>query len=369
MNPEDAPNGIQAVVEARGGVSFRDFMDLALYDPDHGYYGAGRAQLGRQGDFFTNVSVGAVFGQLMARQFAEMWERLGRPGGFAIVEQGANDGTFAADVLGWCRGEAGDFFEALRYEIVEGLEVLQGRQKERLRDFRAKVAWRAGVEELPRFTGVHFSNELVDAFPVHRVRYRDREWRELWVSPELAWEERSAPEELLDAVRDVPRIEGYTTEVNLEATRWARAVASTVERGWVVTIDYGFPRERYYAPERREGTLECYAGHAKGLDPLAKPGFRDLTAHVEFTSLARGFLEAGMELAGFTDQHHFLTGLAAQAFAGRAPTAQEARGMKTLLHPEMLGRVFQVLATERGAREGGLAGFAFAREGRALLGV
>ena len=171
------------------------------------------------------------------------------------------------------------------------------------------------------------------------------------------------------ALRDAPRTEGYTTEVNLEAARWAAALAGRVERGWVVTIDYGFPRERYYSPERREGTLECYAGHAKGLDPVANPGFRDLTAHVEFTTLAQAFVDAGMGLAGFTDQHHFLTGLAAKAFAGRAPTAQEARGLKTLLHPEMLGRVFQVLGMERGVPEGGLAGFAFARNGRALLGV
>jgi SAM-dependent MidA family methyltransferase len=367
MTPTDAANGIQALVAARGGVRFRDFMELALYHPEHGYYGAGRARLGREGDFFTNVSVGAIFGELMARQFLEMWERLGRPEGFAIVEQGANDGTFAADVLEWCRREAREFFDAVRYEIVEGLEILRARQDERLREFAGKVVWRAGLEELPPFTGVHFSNELVDAFPVHLVRYRAGEWRELWVTPDLAWDEKAAPEDLRNALWDVPQIDGYTTEVNLEAARWALSLAGKIQSGWILTIDYGFPRERYYSPERHTGTLECYAGHAKGLDPLSKPGFCDLTAHVEFTGLARSFRDAGMGLAGFTDQHHFLTGLAAQAFSSRTPTPQEARGLKTLLHPEMLGRVFQVLGMERNTPGGKLTGFAFARDAQSLL--
>ncbi len=375
------PNPIHALVAERGAVSFRDFMEMALYHPVHGYYGAGRAALGRKGDYFTNVSVGKVFGEMLAGQFREMWERLGGPAEFTIVEQGANDGTFAADVLAWCRERAPDFFGAVRYEIVEGLEVLRRRQRERLEEFAGRVTWRETIEKLPPFTGVHFSNELVDAFPVHLARFRDGEWRELCVALEpvgggLGWREVPVREAagadasvLLNGLADAPRLEGYTTEVNLEALRWAAEVASKIERGWVLAIDYGFPRALYYAPERRLGTLECYAGHTKGLDPLVKPGFCDLTAHVEFTSLAGAFLERGMNLAGYTDQHHFLTGLASRAFAERAPSAQEARGLKTLLHPEMLGRAFQVLGMARGTPEGVLAGFLYARDGRAELGI
>jgi SAM-dependent MidA family methyltransferase len=226
------------------------------------------------------------------------------------------------------------------------------------------------VEELPGFTGVHFSNELVDALPVHLARFRAGEWRELYVTADLAWSEEPVRDAALsEALADVPRIEGYTTEVNLEALKWAAGVAAKIVRGWVLVIDYGFPREHYYAPERRAGTLECYAGHTKGLDPLARPGFCDLTAHVEFTSLARAFLDAGMTLSGYTDQYHFLTGLVSRAFAERTPSAQEARGLKTLLHPEMLGRAFQVLGVGRGVAEGGLAGFQYARDGRTALGI
>ena len=365
MLERDEINPIAALVAGRGGMSFRDYMEVALYHPDLGYYGAGRAALGRKGDFFTNVSVGPVFGRLMGTQFREMWERLGRPEGFTIVEQGANDGTFAADVLWWCGEEAPDFYGAMRYGIVEGIEVLRERQIEKLAGFPGKIEWWNKVLEVPAVAGIHFSNELIDAFPVHLLRFTDGEWRELWVTGEMGWREELVREAgLLAALEGVPRIEGYTTEVNLDARGWAREVAERIERGWVLTIDYGFPRERYYAPERVRGTLECYAEHVKGLDPLARAGFCDLTAHVEFTSLARAFEENGMGLAGYTDQHHFLTGLLAGAFGDRPPTAKEARELKTLLHPEMLGTSFQVLAVGKGVPDGKLSGFQYARGDR-----
>jgi SAM-dependent MidA family methyltransferase len=361
-------NPIQALIAERGGVSFRDFMELALNHPQHGYYGAGRAALGRGGDYFTNVSVGAVYGEVLGAQFRDMWSLLGQPGEFTIVEQGAHDGTFAADVLRWSQGEAPGFFEAMRYEIVEGLERLQEAQRERLGEFAGKVTWRAELDSLPRFTGVHFSNELVDAFPVHAVIFREGEWRERYVNPALQWTERAVENPaLIEHLSDVPRIEGYTTEVNLEAPRWAERLASKIVQGWVLTIDYGFPREEYYAASRAQGTLQCYSGHAKGLDALEKPGFCDLTASVEFTSLARAFQAGGMVLAGYTDQHHFLTGLVGRAFGKRQPTPKEVRGLKTLLHPELLGTAFQVLGMGRGTPDQKPAGFQFARDPERML--
>jgi SAM-dependent MidA family methyltransferase len=361
---------IRALIAERGVVSFREFMELALYHPEHGYYASGRAALGRRGDYFTSVSVGAVFGELLALQFCEMWERLGRPGDFAMVEQGANDGAFAADVLGWCRERAPDFFAAARYEIVEGVGLVRERQQEKLRKFAGKVTWRTGLEALPPFTGVHFSNELLDAFPVHRLTFRDGEWQELYVSAELRWQAGplSRPE-LAAALAGVPQSDGYTTEVSLAAPAWAEQLAGKIERGWVLAMDYGMPRARFYAPERREGTLECYAGHRKGLDPLAEPGSRDLTAHVEFTTAARALMAAGMKIAGYTDQHHFLTGLAASAFAETAPTTAEARQLKTLLHPELLGRSYQALGASRGVGGESLTGFRFARDWRRELEI
>lgn len=370
MPPIGAQNPIQAIVAERGKMPFREFMDLALYHPEHGYYASGRAAVGRKGDFFTNVSVGRVYGELLAGQFVEMWERLGQPANFTIVEQGANDGAFAEDVLGWCREHAPGFYANVRYTIVEPFNVLRSRQEQRLAEHADKVTWYPDLDDLPRFTGVHFSNELVDAFPVHLVRWRVDGWQELYVTGDLEWKEVPLqPRWMRDRLTDVPQIDGYTTELNVDAFQWAETVAGVIERGWVLTVDYGMPRDRYYAPERHTGTLQCYAAHTKGLDPLANPGHCDLTTHVEFTSLAQAFLTAEMTLAGYTDQHHFLTGLAARAFAQRAPTPQEARGLKTLLHPEMLGTSFQVLAMSRNVPAEALAGFQFARDGYRGLGV
>ncbi len=363
-------NPIQSLIARRGGMRFRDFMELALYHPEHGYYGAGRAQLGRGGDFFTNVSVGPVYGRLLAVQFEEMWQHLGRPSPFTIVEQGANDGTLAADVLHVCRAQMPDFFAAMRYELIEGQDVLKARQQEQLGEFTNKAHWRASLDQLPPFTGVHFSNELADAFPVHLVRYRNGDWRELYVTADLGWRECPVDDgKLRAALADVPPIEGYTTEVNLEALRWAESLSAKLDRGWILTVDYGFPHWLYYSPERKHGTLECYASHKKGLDPLADPGHCDLTAHVDFTSLARAFENAGTQVVGFTDQHHFLTGLVSRAFEALPPTAQETRGLKTLLHPEMLGTSFKFLCVKRGTRESSLAGFKYARGARSELGL
>jgi SAM-dependent MidA family methyltransferase len=174
---------------------------------------------------------------------------------------------------------------------------------------------------------------------------------------------------LVGQLDDLPLIDRYTTEVNLDAAKWAGAVAAKIERGWALTIDYGFPRDRYYLPERRDGTLECYSAHTRGLDPLATPGLCDLTAHVDFTALAKAWVTRGMQLTGYTDQHHFLTGLVSQAMEGWTPSAREALGLKTLLHPEMMGTAFKVLAASRNVPEQPLSGFKFAREPRRELGL
>ena len=156
---------IRAEIKARGRVPFARFMQQALYHPEHGYYSAGRCAIGRRGDYFTNVSVGPLFGQLLAAQFAEIWERLGKIDKFVLVEQGAHHGEFARDVLESARKRWPDFFAALRYRIVEAFPVLQDRQLQVLAGFEDKVEWRDSVDALELFTGVHFSNELLDAEP------------------------------------------------------------------------------------------------------------------------------------------------------------------------------------------------------------
>ena len=331
-------------------------MDLALYHPEHGYYASGRALLGREGDFFTSVSVGPVYGEMLGTQFLEMWDRLSRPGSFTIVEQGAHDGTFAADVLAWAQAEEPAFHEAIDYAIIEQSPALQAKQEARLAGF--KVRWSHNLEP---FEGVHFSNELFDALPVQLVRFQNGAWRELFVTADLTWADQPA-----EVPVDAPHIEGYTTEISPGAVELATEIARKIRRGWILAVDYGYPHAAYYAPERHTGTLQCYSQHKKKVDPLANPGFQDITAHVDFTNLASAFLHASMDLAGYADQHHFLTGIISQ----RPPSPHQLRGLKTLLHPELMGRSFHVLCVSRGVPlDPPLAGFRYARDASKELGL
>ncbi len=348
-----------------GPIPFRDFMAAALYDPEHGYYGSGRAVIGRSGDFFTNVSVGPLFGRLLARQFAEMWERLGRPADFSIVEQGAHRGDFARDVLEMLRVTAPECRAATTYRIVEPIADLRAAQQRALGE---SATWCETLAELAPFTGVHFSNELLDAMPVHLVKWTNSEWLERHVAVRddaFVFTDAALSSDALRAqVATIPPVPaGYVTEVNLEALAWIEAVAARLCRGWVLAIDYGFRRDDFFAPERRTGTLRACRGHRIEPDPLALPGELDLTAHVEFTSLVERAERAGLSLDGWTDQHHFMVGLGQLHFRDDAvPEMPELRAYKTLMHPTMLGTSFHALGFGKEAPlSPPLAGFKFAR--------
>jgi SAM-dependent MidA family methyltransferase len=352
-------------------------MDAALYHPEHGYYTSGRAGIGRGGDFFTSVSVGPLFGTLLARQFAEMWERLGEPREFSIVEQGAHRGEFARDVLTALRANSPACFAATRYQIIEPSDALRSAQHATLGEFAAH--WSPTLDALPAFTGVHFSNELLDAFPVHAVAWDGSVWREIhvvldggrFVFTDLPV--TSAP--LRAALAQLPPVPaGYRTEINLAALTWIDALATKLTRGFALVIDYGFPRADYYRPERTTGTLTGYARHRRVDDLLAAPGETDLTAHVDFTALAGRALAAGLRVGGFTDQHHFIVALGALHCPATIPdtpaSQRELRAFKTLMHPQMMGRSFQVIGFEKSvASPIPLTGFRFASAASKALGL
>ena len=359
---------IRAEIAARGPMPFRRFMEHALYHPALGYYASGRARVGRKGDFFTNVSVGPLFGKLLARQVAEMWECLGSPRDFFIVEQGAHEGELAADVLGGLREFSPICFAATAYRIVEPFAVLADRQRGRLAKLDGKVEWNESLGEVEIGNGVHLSNELTDAFPIHLVKWISGEWRERMVveiGGRFVFEDGplSTPA-LRDACAQIPGPlpEGCITEVNLAAREWIGDAARGIHRGFVLAADYGFSREEYHAPWRTDGTLSAYANHRRESDPLARPGEIDLTAHVEFTSLIEAACAAGMRLAGFTDQHHFMVGLGAAYFADGA-NAADRRAFQTLMHPQFMGTAFKAVCFAKGVEPSPpLAGFRFARE-------
>jgi SAM-dependent MidA family methyltransferase len=395
---------IREHIRANGPISFAWFMEQVLYHPRFGYYASGRCQIGRRGDYFTNVSVGPLFGGLLAAQFVEIWTLLGKPADFTIVEQGAHHGEFAADVLKSIRDNLPDFFWPLQYRIVEPFAVLQDRQAQRLAEFGHKIKWCDSVDALEPFVGVHFSNELLDAMPVHLVVEKcgsgrsapaEFEWLEKCVAlggdqfvfveqpiidPALtaqlekveAASRRLWEETRQDAASTLPgQAAGYIMEVNLATLDWIDALSAKLTRGYLLAFDYGYSREEFYAADRRGGTLQIRAQHHFLNSPFDAIGDSDISAHVEWTSVAERAETNGLRVAGFTDQHHFLTGLISESpELSENVDPKRKRALQTLIHPEMLGRRFQVLALAQNIDSAiALSGFKFARDARAALGL
>jgi SAM-dependent MidA family methyltransferase len=367
---------IRGEIERDGPIPFARFMELALYHPEHGYYASGRASIGRRGDFFTNVSVGPLFGKLLAAQFAEIWEKLGRPGDFTIVEQGAHDGVFAADVLNALRQSAGECFTATSYLIVEPFLIWRERQQQSLRDFTGKIFWLESTDQLVPFAGLYFCNELFDSLPVHLivssgVANGATVWKEKFVTAagnnfRFTTANVSHSELRLPQLGFFPA--GFETEVNVVAPKLMGEIASRLSRGVILAIDYGFIRTEFYSLDRSEGSLQVRAKQKKLSSSFEEIGLADISAHVEWTGLAEAALSSGAKPIGFTDQHHFLTGLISRFFSKVEFDASEKCPLQTLLHPEMLGRSFQVLALGKNFPEK-LSGFQFARDAATELGI
>ena len=334
---------IRDEIESNGPQTFAWFMQQALYHPEHGYYSSGRCVIGRKGDYFTNVSVGPLFGQLLALQFLEIWERLGKINDFVLVEQGAHDGQFARDVLEFVQKQLPEFFEALRYRILEPFPMLKERQCRSLEVFGDKVEWRASPEP---FTGLHFSNELLDAMPVRLISNGTERIVDL-DEGKFVFIEQSADE----------------TSFNQAALESIDQIAASLQRGYVVAIDYGS------LDKQSEKKPQVRALH-RNLDlPFEQIGEADITVSVDWRSIIDRAQANGFGVAGFTDQHRFLTGILSrfESSSFKPSVAVDSRKAKrelqTLLHPEMLGRAFQVLALAKNVDSKGspLAGFKFAR--------
>lgn len=393
---DDLARIIADEIARAGPLTFARFMELALYHPTLGYYaggGTGREPLGWSGDYFTSGDVHPLWGWALARQLQQMWELLGRPAPFEVVEAGAGRGLLAREVWRYALVYAPEWAAALRYTLADRAPAdspLRAAREERLAkslaalgapegatrwisDFGAAAAARSLV-------GCILSNELVDALPVHRVEKRDGMLAEIYVRmdaksgrlvEELGLPSSPAVAEYLDAYhvpwRTYP--EGWQAEVCPAAVGWMRRVGPVVRRGFVVTIDYGDTARRLYTPQRRRGTLMVYARHQVGERPLAQPGQQDLTAHVNFSALLAAGRDAGLRLAGLTPQADFLRRLGireeAAALAARLyPAADTERhtdrgqadylrrsalrsAVATLLDPYGLGG-FRVLIQQRG---------------------
>jgi SAM-dependent MidA family methyltransferase len=349
----------------RGVLSFARFMELALYCPNFGYYERTEAIPGRSGDFFTSVSVGELFGQLLAFQFAG-WLGQMAVGPRHLVEAGAHEGRLARDILGWMRLRRPDVAERLEYWIIEPSGNWRAKQQETLGELGGSVRWFESWEATPKsgVTGIIFSNELLDAMPVHRVGWdaAARRWFEWGVSLEgdvPVWVRLPVESSILNAggLSQLPAgllgvlPEGFTTEVGRAAVAWWDCAAAALRSGKLVAIDYGLTAEEFLTPERSAGTLRAYYRHRVHSDFLARPGGQDLTAHVNFTAVQKAGEARGLKTERFQSQAQFLTGILRAIEQDRSAwgewTSGDTRQFQTLAHEEHLGRPFRVLVQDR----------------------
>ena len=359
---------VNALIRETGPLTFARFMELALYDEEHGYYttGGGRATsatspIGREGgDFFTAPSLSPVLAKCLVRQLAEIDERLGHPPVFHLVEMGPGDGTLLRDLLQECQEQQASLLPRLACILVERSPAFRRRQQDALAAWQEQGVGIRWVDDLQsigdgNLTGTLLSNELVDAFPVHRVRMEEDGLRELYVTSrdralQEQWGEPSTPElaSFLSDL-DVELPVGFATEVSLEAVKWIKQVAGVLDRGVVITIDYGHVARDYFAPERKNGTLLGYHRHTVSTNPYTRVGEQDLTAHVNFSSLARTGEQVGLTTTGLTNLQHFLMSLGIEELVEGCDQESEAvRAAARLLRPHGMGTTFKVLMQHKG---------------------
>ena len=364
-------------------------MALSLYHPEHGYYARTPRRTGRTGDFFTSVDVGPLFGALLARQFAEMWRILRNPQSaigrsqsalaephFDLVEAAASNGQLARDVLDWAATNDGEFYDAIRLHLVESSPAARAEQAATLERHAAKLSTAAA--RLPdRVNGVIYANELLDALPVHAVVMTEHGLREIYVDADAdgALVERvgSPSSEALERYLEAAAVElqpGWRAEINLAALAWVARAATSLQHGFMLLIDYGHAAHELYSAAHATGTLTSYRAHttsrrAAGHTPawLEDPGSRDITSHVDLTSVERTARELGCTTLGVLDQTYFLLALGLTDLVEESGTSLAAMrqrlALKTLLLPGGLGSTHKVMVFAKGVdapRLRGLAG-------------
>jgi SAM-dependent MidA family methyltransferase len=366
---------IATEIAASGPIPFVRFMELALYHPQFGYYmrppEPGNERIGWNGDFYTSSDVHPILGEALARQTAQIDTLLGHPVPFTVVEMGPGKGLLAQHFLSACQTQFNSLWQRLRFVLIERSPSMRSLQQQQLQPWVNQpglVAWLEDLNSLApaSVAGLMFSNELPDAFPVHRVQVVDKEIQEVFVDVRDG--------QFVECLRPLsnPAIEaylrrlkltlpdGYRAEINLLALSWMKQVAESLARGVVITIDYGHAAHDLYGPERSKGTFLCYYSQMASEDPYGRVGQQDMTAHVDFTSLAMVGEEGGLSLTGFSNQMSFLIGLGVEEMISRLePESPQFRAALHLLKLEGMGRTFKVLVQHKGIEQPALDGLAF----------
>ncbi len=341
-------------------------MEMALYYPELGYYTSAKNKIGVDGDYYTSVNLTSVFGALIGRQIEEMWNALDK-GPFIIVEYGAGTGSMCRDILAYLKSNK-QLYDELSYCIIEKNTI---NCKNQLADFEQKVGFYNSIQDIGDIAGCILSNEVIDNFAVHRVVMKN-ELMEVQVGYENGFVEilQPASQELKDYLQQLNVVlpNGFHTEINLQALEWAREVAAALKKGFVLTIDYGYPSSELYREYRRMGTLMCYYKHRINDCPYNYIGEQDITTHVNFSALYYWGLKNGLDCSGFTDQFHFLHGLGLVDYL-REVEKNNAKSFsdreKNLLINNLLldmGNKFKVLIQQKGIAPCQLSGLKFSKQ-------
>jgi SAM-dependent MidA family methyltransferase len=353
-------------ISQQGCITFADFMSACLYEPEVGYYTSPGRKVGAEGDFYTSISVHAAFGRVIAREMAQMWRCMGSPAAFTLVECGAGNGRLACDIMGYLAERETEFYGSLQLVLVEKEPSLESAQREMLEAHVEKISWLSPEEfSSGRFTfsGCLYSNELIDALPVHRVVMTENGLQEIYVNiADDDFKEEMGPLSTPDIAGYLSRIgvelyQGQQTEINLAAPNWLAEASQALQKGFILTIDYGFPAVELFAPHRKRGTLLCYYRHQTEENPYIRLGQQDITAHVDFTTLIKVGEELGLRSDWFGEQYRFLltAGIVEEIEAFERSDARDEQklklrlALKKLIMPEGgMGDTFRVLIQSKG---------------------
>jgi SAM-dependent MidA family methyltransferase len=359
---------IRERIMREGPIPFEAFMQMALYHPGLGYYTSEEMEIGRAGDFYTSPHLHPLFGAMLGRQMEEMWDFMGRPGEFEVVEMGGGRGYLCKDMLDYLKGR--DIFPGLSYTLVEINPRMAQRQKELLSDYTDKIKWTHSLAGLKEIRGCILSNELIDAMPVHLIE-TDGGLSEVYVTVEgdRFVETTGSPSTegiaayLREFSIELPR--GYRTEVNLGMRGWLGEVSGALAEGFLLTIDYGYPAWEYYSEERTRGTLLCYHKHRLSENPYENIGRQDITSHVNFSALRKWGEQAGLGAVGFCRQGPYLVSLGIDELMADSGVMDRAR-VKGLIMPGAMGDTHKVMVQYRGKGRPELRGFGLKNQLKSL---
>ena len=360
-------------IKKEGPLSFRDFMEMALYYPELGYYNSSQNKIGTDGDFYTSANLTAAFGAMIGRQIEEMWRNLEKKP-FKIVEYGAGTGLLCHDILDYLKNNI-SLYNSLTYSIIEKSSSMREIQKKHLHE---KVSWYNSIQEITEINGCILSNELIDNFSVHQVIMEDQ-LKEVFVDYKDGFIEilKPAKQELADylAALNVQLPEGFRTEINLEAVSWIKDISKSLKKGYVITIDYGSLSAELYSNRRSCGTLLCYYKHQKNDNPYQFIGQQDITTHTNFSAISHWGSQYGMDCCGSVDQAQFLLALGIKEYQNSAlnnnPNNLAQAMQESLINYRLLidmGMKFKVLIQQKGVPEYPLSGLKFINSSKTFFG-